>query len=148
MAATQNCRHSFIHQLKHPIRQAHCLHFLLHVHLCVNLRGRDAAMPQYLADRVEFRTCRYCQCCRRMSAAVVGEILFYPSLCLDTPHILSHVVGLLHQREDNAVLSVLRSWRKQGQSQSVERNGDGTLGLVLDNGNHLHTVHVLDVAPP
>lgn len=47
------------YSLKHPIRQAHCLHFLLHVHLCINLRGRNAAMTQYLADRVEFRTCRY-----------------------------------------------------------------------------------------
>ena len=64
---------------KHPVRQAHCLHFLLHVHLCVNLRGRDAAMPQYLADRVEFRT---------------------SCLCLDTAHVLRHVIRLLHQRKD------------------------------------------------
>lgn len=139
MAATHNCRHSFIHQSKHSIRQTHCLHFLLNVHLCVNLRGGNAAMPQYLADRIEFRTCRYRQRCRRMSGRLIGEVLFYPCLCLDTPHILRHVVGLLHQRKDDAVLSVLRSWREQGQSQSVERNGDGTLGLVLDDENQIYT---------
>ena len=73
-----------------------------------------------------------------MSSAVIGEVLFYPCPCLNAAHILCYVVGLLYQRKDDAVLSILRSWRKQGQSQSVERNGNGTLGLVLDDGNHLH----------
>lgn len=138
MAATHNCCHSFIHQSKHSIR-AHCLHFLLNVHLCVNLRGGNAAMPQYLADRIEFRTCRYRQRCRRMLAAVIGEVLFYPCLCLDAAYILRHVVGLLHQREDDAILTVLRCWRKQGQSQCIEQNGNKAFGLVLDTGNQLYT---------
>lgn len=73
-----------------------------------------------------------------MSCCMIGEVLFYPCPCLNAAHILCYVVGLLYQRKDDAVLSILRSWRKQGQSQSVERNGNGTLGLVLDDGSHLH----------
>ena len=69
-------------KLEHTVCQVYCFNFFLHVHLCVNLCGRNAAMSQYLADRIEFSTCRYRQRCRRMSAAVIGEVLFYPCLVL------------------------------------------------------------------
>ena len=39
-------------KLEHTVCQVHCFNFLFHVHLCVNLRGRDAAMPQNFANRV------------------------------------------------------------------------------------------------
>lgn len=40
-----------------------------------------------------------------MMGGMVSEILFYTCLLLDAPHIFRHVVGLLHQCEDNTPFS-------------------------------------------
>ncbi len=85
---------------ENAIRQIYRIRLLLHVHRSIYLCEDNASVSQHLADRIKFGTCRYRQRGCRVAATVIGEILLYPCLILDAPHVFRHVTELLHQRED------------------------------------------------
>ena len=97
--------------IENSVSQIYRFRFFLHVHRSIDLRRNYAPMSQYFTHRIQFSTCCNRQRCGGMSAAVICEILFYPCLSLDAPHVLCHVVGLLHQRENNTILPIGRTGR-------------------------------------
>ena len=63
-----------------------CSLFLFRInHFCIHLSCTDICMTKHFADSINVSTSGELQGCIRVSEAMVGDVLCYPSFCNSTP---------------------------------------------------------------